>query len=168
MSMPQIKLKIRFYGDVRLRRRAKPVKAVGEKERFILAEMSELMYLHGGIGLAAPQVGIDRQMVIVDVGKGPVALINPRIVKKNGTETMEEGCLSLPGISVRVKRAKNITVCALNENNERISLSVQDLFARALQHEIDHLRGRLIIDYANFIQKLALRKKLKCLKALSR
>ena len=114
--------------------------------------------------MAASQVGIDKQMVLVDVGGGPVILINPRITKRKGSQKMEEGCLSLPGIYVNVKRARRITVSGLNEHNKKISICAYDLFARALQHEIDHLRGRLIIDYASFFQKIALRKKLKSLR----
>ncbi len=119
------------------------------------------MRLAGGIGLAAPQVGIDQQMVLVDIGEGPVMLINPKITKKRGSQELEEGCLSLPGIYVNVKRARRIIVSALNEYNEKISIDANDLFARALQHEIDHLRGRMIIDYASLFKKIALRKKLR-------
>ena len=161
MSIQQTKLKIRFYGDPHLRKRAKPVRAVTDKERGILSEMAELMRLAGGIGLAAPQVGIDQQMVLVDIGEGPVMLINPKITKKRGSQELEEGCLSLPGIYVNVKRARRIIVSALNEYNEKISIDANDLFARALQHEIDHLRGRMIIDYASLFKKIALRKKLR-------
>jgi len=99
--------------------------------------------------------------VLVDVGDGLMTVINPRIVEKKGTAVMEEGCLSLPGISVKVKRAKKISVTGMNERNEKISIHASDLLARALQHEIDHLRGRLIIDYAHFFKKIELRRKLK-------
>jgi len=163
MSIPQTKLKIRFYGDPVLRKRARPVERVTDKERDILVEMGELMHLAGGIGLAAPQVGVNKQMVLVDVGTGPLALINPRITKRSGRETREEGCLSLPGVYVSVRRAKRIMVNGLNEQNEKVSICAYDLLARVLQHEIDHLRGKTIIDYANFIQKIRLRKRLKSL-----
>lgn len=161
MLIPQTGLKIRYYGDPSLRRRSKPVREVTDAERSILEQMAELMRLSGGLGLAAPQVGINKQMVMVDVGAGLVTLINPRILKKTGSAVMEEGCLSLPGVYVKVRRARKIVVGGYNEQNEKVTLSAQDLFARALQHEIDHLRGRLIIDYANFIQKIRLRRKLK-------
>ncbi len=115
----------------------------------------------GGIGLAAPQVGIDRQFVMVDIGQGLLVLLNPRIVTKSGSAVMEEGCLSLPGIYVNVKRARNIVVSGLNESFEKVSISASDLLARALQHEIDHLRGRLILDYANVFEKFRLERKLK-------
>ena len=161
MSILPTRLRIRTYGDPALRKRAKPVKVVGDQERTILSEMAELMRLSGGIGLAAPQVGLSKQMVVVDVGCGPVILINPRIVKKSGSQKLEEGCLSLPGVYVNVRRAKKIVVNGSNEQNEKVSLPASDLLARALQHEIDHLRGKLIIDYANLIQRIRLRKRLK-------
>ena len=161
MSILPTRLRIRTYGDPVLRKRAKPVKVVTDQERTILSEMAELMRLSGGIGLAAPQVGFSKQMVVVDVGYGPVILINPRIVKKSGSQKLEEGCLSLPGVYVNVRRAKKIVVNGSNEQNEKVSLPASDLLARALQHEIDHLRGKLIIDYANLIQRIRLRKRLK-------
>ena len=164
MLMPPIKLRIRFYGDPLLRKRAKPLRQVTETERAIFEEMLELTRLSGGIGLAAPQVGLSKQMILVDIGQGPVMLVNPRITKKSGFSSLEEGCLSLPGIYVKVRRAKKIVVSGLNEKNESVSFPAQDLLARVLQHEIDHLRGRLIVDYANFIQKISLKKKLKSLK----
>ncbi len=129
-----------------------------------MGEMAELMRVSGGIGLAAPQVGINKQLLLVDVGSGPVILINPRIIKRRGSCVMEEGCLSLPGVYVRIKRAKQIIVSGTNELNEKVSLSARDLLARALQHEIDHLRGRLIIDYASLVKRIVLRKRLKELK----
>ncbi len=115
----------------------------------------------GGIGLAAPQVGIDRQFVITDIGEGLLILVNPRIVSKSGSAVMEEGCLSLPGIYVKVRRAKKITVTGFNEFFEKVSISASDLLARALQHEIDHLRGRLVLDYANVFEKFRLKRKLR-------
>jgi len=158
--MLQTKLRLRFYGDPVLRRRSEPLDQVTDKEREILAEMAELMRISGGIGLAAPQVGINKQIVLVDIGQGPVVLINPRITRKTGWASMEEGCLSLPGVYVKVKRAKMIQVSGLNEENQKVRITAYDLLARALAHEIDHLRGRLILDYAGFLQKIKLRKKL--------
>ncbi len=161
MSMLQTKLSLKFYGESVLRGHAKPVLEVADSEKNILSEMREIMRLSGGVGLAAPQVGVNKQMIVVDIGQGPVSLVNPRIVKKSGSEKLEEGCLSLPGVYVTVRRAKRIQVNALNENNEKIVLDASGLFARVIQHEVDHLRGRLIIDYASVFKKIALRKKLK-------
>ncbi|MFH0877559.1 MAG: peptide deformylase [Candidatus Omnitrophota bacterium] len=164
MSTAPTKLKIRYYGEPVLRKRAGALKSVGEHERSILDQMLELMRLAGGVGLAAPQVGISRQMLVVDVGEGGVCLVNPRILKKSGSDVREEGCLSLPGVYILVKRAKKILVSTINENNERVSFWATDLLARAIQHEMDHLRGRLIVDYAGLLQKLKLRKQLSALK----
>ena len=156
----QTQLRIRYYGDPVLRRRAGAIKSFTEKDKAMLDEMNELMHLSGGIGLAAPQVGICRQIIVIDIGQGLVTLLNPSVVKRSGSDTKEEGCLSLPGIYVKVKRAKKVTVEALNEKRELITISAEGLFARVLQHEIDHLKGRLILDYANIIQRISLKKKL--------
>ena len=161
MSTVETGLKIRYYGDPGLRKPAKPVVAVTDRDRGIFQEMAEVMRLSGGIGLAAPQVGISRQFLVIDIGEGLMVLVNPRIMKKSGSKVMEEGCLSLPGVYVKVRRARKITVDAMNEFNEKISFSATELMARAVQHEMDHLRGRVIIDYANFFEKIRLRKKLK-------
>lgn len=168
MSIPQTRLRIRFYGDPALRQRSKPVAAVGPEEQAVLVQMEEVMRCAGGVGLAAPQVGLNKQIVVVDVGEGPVALANPRILRKWGSAVMEEGCLSLPGIYVKVKRAKKVKVAGLNEKNEKVVIVAADFLARALQHEIDHLRGRLIFDYANLFEKLRLKAKLRQVKAGSR
>ena len=161
MSPVTTKLKIKFYGDPSLRRRARPLEGVCDADRERFQEMAEIMRCGGGVGLAAPQVGIDRQFVMVDIGEGLLVLVNPRIVSKSGSAVMEEGCLSLPGVGVNVKRAKKIVVNGYNEFFEKVSISASDLLARALQHEIDHLRGRLILDYANVFEKFRLRRKLK-------
>ena len=155
------KLKLRFYGDNVLRKRAKSVSEVTERERSVIAEMSEIMRLAGGIGLAAPQVGVNKQIILIDVGEGPCVFINPKIIRRSGCETKEEGCLSLPGVFVRVKRSKKITVSALDEQNEKILLVLDHLMARAVQHEMDHLKGKLLIDYASFFKKIKLRRQLK-------
>jgi len=123
--------------------------------------MAEVMRCGGGIGLAAPQVGIDRQILTVDIGDGLLVLVNPRIISKSGSAVMEEGCLSLPGVYVDVRRALKVTVTGFNEFFEKVSISASDLLARAIQHEIDHLRGRLILDYANVFERFRLKRKLK-------
>lgn len=164
MSTTQINLRIRYYGDPCLRKKCKPLARVTDRDRMIFAQMQEIMRVCGGIGLAATQVGLDKQMLIVDVGEGLVALVNPKIEKKSGAEFWEEGCLSLPGVYVKVKRAKKVEVSGLDENGREIRITAYDLFACALQHEIDHLRGRLIIDYAGILEKMKLKKKLKMLR----
>jgi peptide deformylase len=137
------------------------MESVTDSDREVFQEMAEIMRCGGGIGLAAPQVGCDRQFVLVDIGQGLLVLINPRIVKKAGTAVMEEGCLSLPGVGVKVRRARKIVVNGFNEFFEKVSIPAGDLLARVLQHEIDHLRGRLILDYAGVFEKLRLRKQLR-------
>ncbi|MDD5005453.1 MAG: peptide deformylase [Candidatus Omnitrophica bacterium] len=159
--MKETELKIHTYGDKVLRNKSLPVKKVGEEERRILDKMVDIMYTHGGIGLAAPQVGINKQIIIINVGKGLYKLINPKISEKKGSAVLEEGCLSLPGISVEVKRAKRIFVEAMDEFNKDVAFWADDLFSRAIQHEIDHLVGKLIIDYASFIKRIKIRKNLK-------
>lgn len=162
--MEETALKIRLLGDPVLRRKCASVKSVSERHRQILKEMAQLMYAHSGIGLASPQVGIHEAMIVVDAGSGLYKLINPRIVKKEGAQALEEGCLSIPQVCIKVKRAKVITVKALDEQGKEISLQAQDLLACVLQHEIDHLKARLIVDYASFFQRLKIKNKLQELK----
>lgn len=163
-------LRIRKYGDPILRVDCKSVKVVSMVERNLLEDMLKTMYSAGGIGLAAPQVGVDKRLIVVDTkeGKGPVKLVNPRIISGRGKDFLEEGCLSLPDITVNIKRAKKVEVAGLNENGQKITLEADGLMARTIQHEIDHLSGILIIDRATFIGKLRLRRKLRGLKKESR
>ena len=134
---------------------------MGSNERGLFEKMAEIMYGSGGIGLAAPQVGINKQIIVVDIGKGLYTLINPKIKKSIGSWVMQEGCLSVPEVYVGVKRAQKILVEYIDENNKKISLWTDDLFARVIQHEIDHLKGKLIVDYVNFVKKIAIKRKLK-------
>jgi peptide deformylase len=157
-------LKIRLYGDPILRRKSHPVKTVGPQERQLIRAMIEAMHQSKGVGLAAPQVGINKQILVVDIGLGPVAVVNPQIVKKSGSEKMEEGCLSIPGIAVNVKRPQKILLRYLNENNEILELEYSDLLARVILHEIDHLKGKLIIDYLPLTQRFKIRDKLKAIR----
>ncbi|MDD5128906.1 MAG: peptide deformylase [Candidatus Omnitrophica bacterium] len=162
--MPETKLKINIFGDSVLRKKAKPVKEVTAEYRKVLSLMSQSMYEHSGIGLAAPQIGMSVRLIVVDIGEGLYKLVNPKIVKRQGSQAIQEGCLSVPGASVKVKRSRQVWVEALDENNRPLRLEARDLFACVLQHEIDHLEGKLIVDYASFLQKLKIRKKLKELK----
>jgi len=141
-----------------LRKKASSVIRVTDEERRILCDMADSMYLNNGVGLAAVQVGIDKQLAVIDIGKGLVKLINPSITKKMGTETQEEGCLSVPDAVVKVKRAKKVTVSFLDENGEVRQITAEGLFARAIQHEVDHLSGKLIVDYLNPIKRLFLKR----------
>jgi len=116
--------------------------------------MALAMYLSQGVGLAATQVGVSRSLIVIDVGQGLLKLINPVIIKKEGFQFLDEGCLSVPGECIRIKRAKTVTVNFINENGELSRIKGEGLLARAIQHEIDHLSGKLIIDHLNPIRKL--------------
>lgn len=152
--------RIYIFGEEILRKKLKPVDKITDCEKAIFDEMLAIMYKANGLGLAANQVGIDKLMCVIDVGGRVFKLANPKITKKSGRDIMEEGCLSLPDIVIKVERAKELTCRALNENNETIEFEADGLLCRAIQHEIDHLNGKLIIDYAPFWKKLVLHKRL--------
>ena len=157
------KLKIRWYGDPILRQKAAQVKAVGPAERILIASMIETMHDHKGIGLAAPQVGVSEQILIADIGEGPIVVVNPKILMRSGQEVREEGCLSIPGILMNIKRPKKIRLRYLNEDNQMMEREYSELLARVILHETDHLKGKLIVDYASLIQQRKIKKKLKAI-----
>ncbi|MDD2703582.1 MAG: peptide deformylase [Candidatus Omnitrophica bacterium] len=159
--MSDTELQIRILGDPVLRKKAKKVKQLTAGHRHLLSKMARTMYSAGGVGLAAPQVGSDESLIVIDAGTGLYKLVNPKIVKKEGRQALEEGCLSVPGVSVKVNRAKKIIVQALDEDGNSLSIEAQNLLAVVFQHEIDHLEGRLIVDYVSFFKKLLLKKKIK-------
>jgi len=162
--MEKITLKIRLFGDPVLRKKAKPVRKIEQAQRDILSEMVRLMLDSGGVGLAAPQVGVAESLIVADIGKGLYKLINPKILKKEGRQVLEEGCLSIPGVCIKVKRAKKVVVAAQDEFAKPLTIEAQDLLACVLQHEIDHLKGKVITDYASFFEKLKIKRKLAELK----
>lgn len=159
---------ILLYPDPRLREEAEPVQTVDASIREILNDMAETMYAAPGIGLAGPQIGVGKRLVVIDLGdredpeeKGHLyKLVNPEVISTSGTVEWEEGCLSIPDIKERVKRKAKITVSALNEKGEEIILEADDLLAVCLQHEIDHLNGVLFIDRLSRLRKELLRSKL--------
>jgi len=159
--MKKTELEIHVYGDRCLRKKSSRVKKVAEKERALLEAMAQTMHTHNGIGLAAPQIGINKSMIVIDIGEGIVKLVNPRVKKKKGRATMTEGCLSLPGVAVEIRRAKQVFVEGKNERDETVGFWADNLLSRALQHEIDHLKGKLILDYADFLSKIRFRKMLR-------
>lgn len=161
--MTKTALRIRLFGDPVLRKKTQAVGQVTEAHRDILSEMARLMYASSGIGLAAPQVGVNESLIVVDVGKGLYKLINPKIARKNGTSVLEEGCLSIPGVCMNIKRPKNVLVEAKDPDGKMVKIEAEGLLAHTLQHEIDHLRGKLIIDYASFFERLRIRRKLRAL-----
>ena len=140
---------IRKYGDPVLREKSKRVEDIGPREQKIFSIMAETMYKARGIGLAAPQIGIDQQMIVADIGDKLIKLANPIIVVREGESFLEEGCLSIPGVTVGIKRAKKILVKGWNEKGKEIEMEVENLLARVILHEVDHLSGVLIIDYAS-------------------
>lgn len=135
-------------GDPILREKAVEVKRFNENLHQLLDDMAETLYAADGVGLAAPQIGISKQVVVVDIGDehGLIELINPKIIVSEGVEEDVEGCLSVPGKSGIVKRAKKVTVAAQDRNGKPFTIKGEDLLARAFQHEIDHLRGVLYVD----------------------
>lgn len=138
---------IRHYErDEVLRKKARPVERIDDRILTLLDDMAETMYNAEGVGLAAPQVGILRRVVVIDVGEGVIELINPEIIEQEGEQVGPEGCLSIPGLSGMVKRPARVVVSALNRHGERIEIEGTDLLARALCHEIDHLDGILYVD----------------------
>ncbi|MFH1413886.1 MAG: peptide deformylase [Candidatus Omnitrophota bacterium] len=166
--MNKTRLRIRLLGDYVLRKKAKPVLKITQEHRDNLSQMARLMYDSLGVGLAAPQVGINQKMLVADIGSGLYKLINPKIVRKEGHQIQEEGCLSVPGICVKIKRAKKIKVEALDEYSARISVEAEDLLACVFQHEIDHLNGKLIVDYASFMKRVKIKKKIEEFKKKSK
>ncbi len=137
---------LRYEGDPILRKKSKEVTEINDKIRTLLEDMVETMYEHEGVGLAAPQVGILRRVVVIDVGDGPIKLINPEIIHKEGEFIDAEGCLSIPGRAGTVKRPVRVKVKYLDENGEEKTIEGTGLLAKALCHEIDHLDGILFID----------------------
>ena len=156
-------LNILHYPDPRLRIKALPVEIVDDEIRGLAADMFETMYTAPGIGLAAPQVNVHKRMLVIDVSETkdhPLCFINPEILSKAGTAQREEGCLSVPGVFDVVERAEWIQVRALNLEGETFELEADGLLAVCIQHEMDHLKGRLFVDYLSSIKRQRIRKKL--------
>jgi peptide deformylase len=156
-------LNVLHFPDPRLRTRAEPVEAVDDDVRRLVDDMFETMYAAPGIGLAATQVNVHRRVIVIDVSEGkdqPLCLINPEITALDGVEEMEEGCLSVPGVYERVSRADRITVSALDRDGAPYSLDAEGLLAVCIQHEMDHLEGKLFIDYLSEMKRGRIRKRL--------
>jgi len=156
-------LDILHYPDPRLRIRARPVAAVTPEIRQLLADMLETMYAAPGIGLAATQVGVDQRLIVVDVsehGDAPQVFINPEILSSDGKEKMQEGCLSVPGVFEEVERAERIRVRALDREGQPLEFDADGLLAVCIQHEIDHLDGKLFVDYLSELKRQRIRRKL--------
>ncbi|OUD12462.1 peptide deformylase [Thioflexithrix psekupsensis] len=161
-------LTILHYPDARLRVEARPVVKVDGAIRDLVTDMLETMYAARGIGLAATQVNVPQQVVVIDVSEDrdePQVFINPRLVAQGGVETMEEGCLSVPSIYGEVERAEWVEVEALNQNGDVFRIKADGLLAVCLQHEMDHLKGKLFVDYLSPLKRQRIRKKLEKQKA---
>lgn len=135
--------KIRIQGDDVLKKVCRPVEKVTPRIKTLIEDMLDTMYDQDGVGLAAPQVGVLRRVVVIDVGEGPIVMINPVILETDGTQTGEEGCLSLPGKSGRVTRPNYVKAQAYDEKMELFEVEGTELLARAICHELDHLDGHM-------------------------
>lgn len=157
------KLEILHFPDPRLRTRALPVPVVDAAIRQLIDDMFETMYAAPGIGLAATQIDFHQRLLVVDVSEEkdqPLVFINPEILLRDGIEEMEEGCLSVPGIYDKVQRAERIKVRALDRDGQAFELEADGLLAVCIQHEIDHLDGKLFVDYLSSLKRQRIRKKL--------
>lgn len=139
---------VRVDGDEVLRKISRPITEMTPRIEQLIGDMIDTMYEYDGVGLAAPQVGVLRRVVVIDVGDGPMVFINPEIVEQSGEQCGQEGCLSIPGIYMNVTRPNHVVVTAKNEKMEDIRIEGDELLARALCHEIDHLNGILFKDIA--------------------
>ena len=156
-------LDVLSFPDERLRTVAKPVEEVNDEIKQLVSDMFETMKDENGIGLAATQVNRHVQVVVMDVSEDqnePRVFINPEIIRKDGSTISEEGCLSVPGNYAKVERAGSITVKALDQNGESFELDAEGLLAICIQHELDHLKGKLFIDYLSPLKRQRIRKKL--------
>lgn len=157
------KLEVLHFPDPRLRKKALPVETVDSSIRSIAEDMLETMYDEGGIGLAATQVNIQKRIVVMDISEdrnAPVFLINPTVLKTEGVEQMQEGCLSVPGYYDDVERAERITFSYIDLEGQTIEASADGLQSVCIQHEIDHLDGKLFIDYLSPLKRQRLMKKI--------
>lgn len=137
---------IRQMGDQVLEKKCREIKEVTPRILELIEDMKETMYDANGVGLAAPQVGVLKRLVVIDIGEGPLVLINPRLMETSGTQTGEEACLSLPGKSGVVTRPMYVKIEAWNEKMERMELEGEELLARAFCHEIEHLDGHMFVE----------------------
>jgi len=156
-------LKVLSFPDKRLRTQAAAVGAVDDEIRAIMDDMLETMYEAPGIGLAATQVDIHKQIVVIDISEekdSPLYLVNPKITAKSGKKISEEGCLSVPEYYAEVERAEIVSVSALGYDGKAFELEAGDLLAVCIQHELDHLQGKLFVDYLSPLKQQRVKKKL--------
>ena len=157
------RLNILHYPDLRLRKSALPVETVDDRVRALVDDMLETMYAAPGIGLAATQVNVQKRLVVMDVSEQknqPLVFINPTLLEREGENESEEGCLSVPGFYETVHRAERVRVSALDRDGEPFELDASGLLAVCIQHEMDHLDGKLFVDYLSVLKRDRIRKKL--------
>ncbi|MCF8780828.1 peptide deformylase [Vibrio sp. IRLE0018] len=164
-------LQVLTFPDDRLRTVAKPVEKVTPEIQKIVDDMIETMYDEEGIGLAATQVDIHQRIVVIDISESrnePMVLINPEILEKRGEDGIEEGCLSVPGARALVPRAAEVTVKALDRDGNEFTLEADDLLAICIQHELDHLQGKLFVDYLSPLKRKRIQDKLAKIKRFNK
>ena len=157
------RLTILHYPDPRLRKPALPVETVDDRIRTLVDDMLETMYAAPGIGLAATQVNVQKRLVVMDVSEQknqPLVFINPTLLEREGENESEEGCLSVPGFYEAVRRAERVRVSALDRDGEPFEIDASGLLAVCIQHEMDHLDGKLFVDYLSALKRDRIRKKL--------
>jgi peptide deformylase len=150
------------YPDPRLRTKARPVAVVDDGVRRLIEDLLETMYAAPGIGLAATQVDVHRRILVLDISvtkDDPRCFINPEVLEQEGSAVSDEGCLSVPGVTEAVKRAEKIRVRALDRGGRTFELEAEGLLAICIQHEMDHLDGKLFVDYLSELKRLRIRKK---------
>ena len=156
-------LDILHFPDPRLRIKAKPIATVTDAHRRLAEDMLATMYAAPGIGLAATQVGVDQRLIVVDVsdhGDQPQVFLNPELLSKEGTEVMQEGCLSVPGVYEEVERAERVRVRVMDLTGQSREFDADGLLAVCIQHEIDHLDGKLFVDYLSDLKRQRIRKRI--------
>jgi peptide deformylase len=155
-------LDVKKYPDPILRKRASEIGEITPEIRKLAEDMAETMLKEDGVGLAGPQVGISKKIIAVQTESGPSVFINPKITKKYGEKvSTEEGCLSLPGIWLKIKRSEGVEIEAIDLDGKKLNIKAEGFQARVFQHEIDHLNGVLIIDRVGFFNRLKAKKQLK-------
>lgn len=149
------------YPSKTLRQRAKEVKNVTDDIREVLNAMADIMKRNQGVGLAATQIGLNIRLAVIDAGGGMLKLVNPVIMKCEGSDIMDEGCLSVPATIVRIKRSKMISVEYIDDNGKKVARTFNGMTAKAIQHEVDHLNGKLILDYLPWFKRVAAVRRMK-------
>ncbi|MCF7907495.1 MAG: peptide deformylase [Candidatus Omnitrophica bacterium] len=158
--MSKTKLRIHTWPEKILRKKCKKIKVVDDSIRSQLSEMLTLMRVTDGFGLAGNQAGLDASLIVVGIEDSVFKLVNPKIIKREGSISFPEGCLSFPGLEMEVKRDNKILISALNENGKKVEIEVEGVLSVIFQHEIDHIEGKVFIDRVSFLKRLQIAPKL--------